>query len=100
MVDRTFYEAEESHALIIGYSIGERPLPSVKDDVKLVEAFATKHNFTSTTVLLDETATTEAVDDFFTDHAKRCKDSGKSNSNKKYFLMVYYSGHGRNFYGT
>ena len=100
MVQSSLFEADERHALIIGYSIGERSLPKVKDDVKVVEDFTSRNNFDSIKVLQDSEATSEAIIDFFTDHEKRCNDHGKKNSNKKYFLLVYYSGHGGILYGT
>ena len=94
------FQAEEKHALIIGYSLGNQRLPEVYDDVKVVEKFAQKQKFTTITTLLDHKATKEAVIGFFTDQAKRCFDHGKKNNNKKYFIMVHYAGHGGMKHGT
>ena len=49
-------EAEERHALIIGYSFGNPPLPSVRDDVKIVEAFTSRNGFKNV-ILRDSEAT-------------------------------------------
>ena len=94
MVESSICEADERHALIIGYSHGNPRLPEVYDDVKVVEKFAQKQKFTTVTVLLDQEATKDALIGFFTDQAKRCFDHGKKNTAKKYFIMVHYSGHG------
>jgi hypothetical protein len=53
MVESNICETDERHALIIGYSYGNPRLPQVYEDVKVVEAFARKKDFTSITVLLD-----------------------------------------------
>ena len=59
-------EAEERHALIIGYSLGNPPLPSVREDVECVEAFTSRNSFDSVLVLRDSEATSNAVIGFFT----------------------------------
>jgi hypothetical protein len=56
-----FCEADERHALIIGYSLGKPPLPTVLKSADVVEAFARRYNFTSVTVLKDKQATPKAV---------------------------------------
>ena len=91
-------EADERHALIIGISPG---LPTVREDVRAVEAFTARNRFNSVTVLRDDQATTDAVVGFFTEQGTRCYQHGKrNNSNKKYLLMVFYAGHGNHAYGT
>lgn len=57
MVEPSICFAEERHALIIGYSRGEPPLPEVFDDVKVVERFAKKQNFSTIKTLIDDEAT-------------------------------------------
>ncbi len=65
-------EADERHALIIGYSLGNPPLPSVRDDVKVVEAFTHRNSFNSVSVLRDSEATSNAVIGFLTEQAYKC----------------------------
>ena len=57
MVESNLCEADERHALIIGYSLGNPPLPTVLEDVKVVETFAQRHGYNSVTVLRDHEAT-------------------------------------------
>jgi hypothetical protein len=57
MVESNLCEADERHALIIGYSLGNPPLPTVLEDVKVVETFAQRHSYNSVTVLRDHEAT-------------------------------------------
>jgi hypothetical protein len=57
MVESNLCEADERHALIIGYSLGNPPLPTVLEDVKVVETFAQRHSYNSVTVLRDREAT-------------------------------------------
>jgi hypothetical protein len=100
MVESNLFEADEQHALIIGYSLGKTRLPSVLKSADIVEAFARRYNFTSITVLKDNYATPKAITEFFTQQELKCKAHSKNNSNKKYLLMVYYSGHGKLLHGT
>ncbi len=66
-------EADERHALIIGYSFGDTPLPAdFLARVDVVEDFAKRYNFTSVTVLKNKPATPKAVTEFFAEHAEKC----------------------------
>ncbi len=67
-------EADERHALIIGYSRekilkeGKPPLaalPTVLESVNVVESFARRYNFTTVNVLKDSQATKNAINKFF-----------------------------------
>jgi hypothetical protein len=67
-------EANERHALIIGYSLekkfkdGKPPLlalPSVLESVDVVESFARRYEFTSVKVLKDSKATKNTINKFF-----------------------------------
>jgi hypothetical protein len=94
-------EANERHALIIVYSLGNPKLPTdFIERADVVEGFAKRYNFTSVTVLKDEQATLNAVESFFAEQAQNCLSHGDKNSTKKYLLMVYYSGHGKLTHGT
>lgn len=91
MVESSIFETDERHVLIIGYSEGD---PEVHQDVKVVEAFAKKKDFTSITVLLEGEATVDAIVDYFTQQEQLCLSHEEKNTSEKYLLMVYYSGHG------
>ncbi len=66
-------EADERHALIIGYSLEKimkagktlHALPTVLESVNVVESFARRYKFTSVTVLTDSKATKNAINKFF-----------------------------------
>ncbi len=66
-------EADERHALIIGYSLGNPPLPTdFLKRVDIVENFAKRYNFKSVKVLKNKQATEKAIDEFFAEHAEKC----------------------------
>jgi hypothetical protein len=74
MVESNLFEADEQHALIIGYSLGKPRLPSVLKSADIVEAFARRYNFTSIKVLKDNQATPETITEFFNQQEQKCKE--------------------------
>ena len=71
MAAKSICYANERHALIIGYSQGEK-LVEVNEDIKLVEAFVRRQHFTSITILRDQQVTSEAVNQYFEIMIEKC----------------------------
>ena len=89
-------EADYRMALLIGYSSKgtSNPLPSVDEDLLVMENFIKTLGFDEIVVLKDDEATEQSVTNYFTRLAYRSLEHQEKNSGKKFLTITYYSGHG------